>query len=54
MNTNMKELNLSEMELVNGGEVVTAVAVAVAAVVVTVATGVVKVADFIYDCVMGH
>ena len=52
MNTNMKELNLNEMELVNGGEAVTAVAVA--AVVVTVATGVVKVAGFIYDCVMGH
>ena len=52
MNTNKNELNLNEMELVNGGEAVTAVAVA--AVVVTVVTGVVKVADFIYDCVMGH
>ena len=50
MNTSTKEINLNELEQAGGGEAVTAVA----AVVVAVATGVVKVAGFIYDCAMGH
>ena len=48
MNTNMKEMNLEEMEQVNGGS-----AIAVAACVVGIAAAAVKVADFVYDCVKG-
>ncbi len=48
MNTNMNELNLNEMELVNGGSVI-----AVAACVVGIAAAAVKVADLVYDCVTG-
>ena len=48
MNTNKNELNLNEMELVNGGS-----AIAIAACIVGVAAAAVKVADFVYDCVKG-
>ena len=48
MNTNKNELNLNEMELVNGGS-----AIAIAACVVGVAAAAVKLADFVYDCVKG-
>ncbi len=49
MNTNMNELNLNEMELVNGGS-----AIAVAACVVGIAAAAIKVADLIYDSVKGR
>ena len=48
MNTNKNELNLNEMEPVNGGS-----AIAIAACVVGVAAAAVKLADFVYDCVKG-
>ena len=47
MNTNMKELNLNEMEQVNGGSIT----VAGAAAVVAVAAAAIRVASFVYDCV---
>ena len=49
MNTSMNELNLNEMELVNGGSVV-----AVAACVVGIAAAAIKVADLVYDTVKGR
>lgn len=48
MNTNKNELNLNELEQVNGGS-----AIAIAACIVGVAAAAVKVADFVYDCVKG-
>ena len=49
MNTNMNELNLNEMELVNGGN-----PIAVAACVVGIAAAAIKVADLVYDTVKGR
>ena len=45
MNTNMKELNLNELEQVNGGN-----PVAAAAAIVGIAAVVVKIAKFAYEC----
>ena len=55
MNTNMKELNLNEMEQVNGGSVAAATVVGLgsAAAVFAVAAAAVKVASFVYDCATG-
>ena len=49
MNTNMKELNINEMEQVNAGN-----PIAVAACVVGIAAAAIKVADLIYDSVKGR
>ena len=55
MDTNMKELNLNEMEQVNGGSVAAATVVGLgsAAAVFAVAAAAVKVASFVYDCATG-
>ena len=45
----MNELNISEMEQVNGG----LCSIAVAACVVGVVSAAIKVADFVYDTVKG-
>jgi len=48
-NAGMNELNISEMEQVNGG----LCSIAVAACVVGVVSAAIKVADFVYDTVKG-
>ena len=45
MNTNMKELNLNELEQVSGGN-----PVAAAAAIVGIAAVTVKIAKFVYEC----
>ena len=47
MNTNMKELNMNELEQVSGGN-----PVVVAAAIVGIAAVTVKIIDFTYDCIM--
>ena len=49
MNTNMNELSINEMELVNAG----LCGIAIAACVVGVVSAAIKVADFVYDTVKG-
>ena len=48
MNTNTNELNLNEMEQVNGGSVI-----AIAAGVVAVGFASAKIAEFVYDRIKG-
>ncbi len=50
MNTNMNELNLNEMEQVNGG----ICGIAIAACTVAAITAGVKLAEFVYDCATGR
>ena len=51
MNTNMKELNLNEMELVNGGSVLAAIALGTACV--TLAVSAIKFGRKIYNDIKG-
>ena len=48
MNTNMNELNLNEMEQVNGGSVI-----AIAAGVIAAGFAAAKMAEFVYDRIKG-